>query len=209
MANHRADITGRVYGRLTAIRPTRTNKHGQWLWLYQCECGNTVEKGVLKPNSCNAGANGCGCKTWKTSSHDYYKTHKRLTWVHRAIKQRCLNKNCKDYPHYGGRGITICDEWLSLEVFCDWAIESGYREGLTIERINVNDDYCPKNCTWVRNELQPRNRTISVFYELNGETGDLRYWSDKTGINFNTLKNRINNYGWTLEKSISTPVRKK
>ncbi|WNA15551.1 hypothetical protein [Acinetobacter phage HFM1] len=207
MANKPKDITGVVIGRLTAI--SRTNeklKGGNYKWLFRCECGNTVVRSAKIVSHQNVGANGCGCRTWKTANHDYYKTHKKLTWVHIAMKQRCFNSSCKDYPNYGGRGITVCDEWLDLKTFCDWAVSTGYKEGLTIERINVDGDYCPDNCSWIVNDFQPRNRTISIIYEHNGLKGDARFWSEYSGINYNTLRNRLNNYGWSIEKALTKPI---
>ena len=206
MANHRTDITGRVYGRLTAIKPTKPNKHGQWLWLYKCECGNEIENEVFRKLTKNTGINGCGCFHHRSSNHGYYKTHKKLTWVHRAMKQRCLNESCKDYPHYGGRGIKVCDEWLNLKAFCDWAVSNGYQEGLTIERIDVDSGYNPENCAWICNDFQVRNRTISKIYEYNGLKGDARFWSEYSGIKYNTLRGRLHNYGWSIEKALTTPI---
>lgn len=206
MANKRVDITGKVFGILTAIRPTKPNKNGQWLWLYECKCGNFIEQMVFRRSHKNAGANGCGCTHHRESGHDYYKTHKKLTWVHTAIKQRCLNSSSKDYPHYGGRGIRICEEWINVKEFCDWAVSTGYKDGLTIERKDVNGDYRPENCTWISNDFQVRNRTMSKIYEYNGLKGDARFWSEYSGIKYNTLRGRLHNYGWSIEKAINTPI---
>lgn len=87
----------------------------------------------------------------------------------RSMKVRCTHSNDKHYKNYAGRGIRMCKEWFDFEVFYKWAIENGYQEGLTIERIDVNDDYKPKNCTWITPEEQAKNRRSSIFVEYNNK----------------------------------------
>lgn len=83
----------------------------------------------------------------------------KLYAVWLAIKQRCTNPHSKDYPHYGGRGIKRCRAWDDFAAFRAWAFGSGYAPGLTIERVDVNGDYCPENCTWIPKAEQGRNTT--------------------------------------------------
>lgn len=109
------------------------------------------------------------------------------------------------YKDYGGRGITICDEWEnSFQAFFDWAMANGYRDDLTIDRIDVNGNYCPKNCRWITNQEQASNRRTCHNLTYNGETHNLKEWAKIIGINYSTLRARINIYNWTTEKALST-----
>ena len=123
------------------------------------------------------------------------------------MKQRVYNKNCEAYKNYGGRGIEICDEWMkSFESFYNWAISNGYQEGLTIERKNVNGNYCPENCTWASKLAQTRNRrnTQQVYYK--NELKPLSQWCDELNLPYNTIRARINTYHWSIEKAFTTPI---
>ena len=206
MANHRKDITGEKFGMLTAIRPTRRDEKGRWIWLFECECGNTTERklgAMVKAQKAGMKSH-CGCSP-ALKTHGLSKRFQKLKWVWTSMKQRCYNPSCKDFPHYGGRGITICPDWHSFELFHAWAMYSGYREKVTIERIDVNGNYCPENCTWVKNERQALNRTNTLKYEYRGQMYDIRELSELSGINYYTLKGRLTHYGWTVERAISEP----
>ena len=119
-------------------------------------------------------------------------TGTRIYRIYKSMKTRCLNKNSKHYKNYGGRGIKICDEWLGehgFENFNNWAVENGYKENLTIDRINVNGNYEPSNCRWIELKLQARNRTNSVYLLFNGETVSPEELSKRTGLSVNTIYN--------------------
>jgi hypothetical protein len=133
-------------------------------------------------------------------------TNTKLYEVWKAMKKRCFNKNCKIYADYGGRGITVCEEWVSDFVsFYNWSMQNGYAEGLTIDRIDNDGNYEPSNCRWTTHDVQIKNRRKyknSVDVEINGETKTLMEWSKLTGISYNTLHKRIR-LGWQGEKIIS------
>lgn len=96
------------------------------------------------------------------------KLYPRIYKIWQGLRQRCNNPNCRDYPHYGGRGISVCEEWEnSYDAFIAWALGSGYQEDLSIDRIDVNGDYCPQNCHWATSVEQARNRGIAK----NNKTG--------------------------------------
>lgn len=207
MANHRKDITGEKFGMLTAISPAYRDEKGRWVWLFQCECGNTVERklGTMSKAQKDGVNSHCGCSP-ALKTHGLSKSFQKLYWVWKAMRQRCNNPSCKDFPHYGGRGITVCEDWGKFENFHQWAVSSGYREGLTIERKNVNDNYCPENCTWIGNEYQSRNRTDTVSFMYDGEMRDIRELSEISGIDYYTLKGRLTQYGWSLERAMNEPA---
>ena len=134
----------------------------------------------------------------------------RLNKIYRAIKQRCNNPQNPAYENYGGRGITVCAEWLnSFEAFRDWALANGYRDDLTIDRIDNDGPYCPENCRWVTMKQQGNNRRSNRVLTYNGENHTITEWAELTGINLHTLMGRLYVRGWNVEKALTTKVRRK
>lgn len=128
-----------------------------------------------------------------------------ISWM--AMNQRCNDKNHDNYKYYGGRGIKVCKRWNH---FINFYIDMGERpEGYSLERIDVEKDYSPDNCKWVSHKEQCNNRRSSRFIEFNGETRTLQQWAEFTGITRNTIEKRIDNYGWSVEKALTTPTRGK
>ena len=203
------DISGNRYGRLVAINPIRKN-NGIY-WVCKCDCGNTTE---VLPQHLNRGLiRSCGClrkdvSSKKNKKHGMSKTRIYKEW--KGIKERCLNKNNHAYKNYGGRGITICDEWLGengFEYFCDWAMQNGYQDNLTIERKDVNGNYCPENCCWIPLGEQALNTRNNVYLEYNGESKPISRWAKEYGINYQVFHNRVRNLGWSMERALHEPVR--
>lgn len=123
------------------------------------------------------------------------------------MKSRCLNPNTERYKDYGGRGITICDDWVdSFESFRDWAFENGYDETLTIDRIDVDGNYEPGNCRWITGVAQANNRRSNVVFTYNGETHNVTEWAAIVGIKPKTLFARLAS-GWSFEEAITTEVK--
>lgn len=125
------------------------------------------------------------------------------------MKRRVLNPNNKGYKDYGGRGIKICDEWFVYENFNSWAINNGYKEGLSIERKDVNGDYCPENCRWIARKEQASNKRNTKWLEFNNKRKTAKEWAKELGINYYTLMRRLNSYHWTVEKALTTPVKQR
>lgn len=126
----------------------------------------------------------------------------RINQIHRAMKRRCFNSHCPEYSNYGARGITVCDEWLSFESFCNWAMANGYTDELTIDRIDNNGNYEPSNCRWVDKFVQANNTRTNHFLTYNGKTQTVAQWARELGISHKTLENRVAQ-GWSDEKALT------
>lgn len=174
-----------------------------------CDCGKVVE--VRLNNFIHGRVKSCGCLQREIASNVARKHGLSLTKinnVYRAIKRRCYNKNCDEYKNYGGRGIKMCEEWrVNFTSFYNWAINNGYDSNKTIkeqsiDRIDVNGDYEPSNCRIVSCSIQARNKRDTRKYLYKGKLLDLKTISEKTGINYNTLWQRINKYGYTIGNAL-------
>lgn len=122
--------------------------------------------------------------------------------VWKTMRQRCFNPNCYDYDYYGGRGISICKDWNDASVFYNWAIENGYKKGLTLDRVDNNLGYSAKNCRWVDMVKQNNNRRDNNLITYKGETKTLSEWSRITGWSRTTLYKRKLK-GWKVDKILS------
>lgn len=133
--------------------------------------------------------------------------NKRLYSIWKNMKWRCLDNECPRYKDYGGRGVKVCDEWeKDFDCFADWAKENGYEMGLTIERKNVNGNYCPENCCWITRKEQTRNKRDTIFVEYNGETKSLMEWCEELGLVYDTIHNRIKS-GWDIKLAFEKEVK--
>jgi hypothetical protein len=125
------------------------------------------------------------------------------------MKSRCYYPKNQYYKHYGGRGITVCDEWRNDYIkFRDWAMCNGYSDDKSLDRIDVNGDYEPSNCRWATRKEQANNTTRNVTIEYEGSIFTISELADAVGIDMHTLWARLNRLGWSIEKSVRTPVRK-
>lgn len=133
--------------------------------------------------------------------------HLRLREIWRSMRKRTTNRACKDYAHYGGRGIRMCPEWESdFDAFERWALDHGYRGDLTIDRICNNRGYNPGNCRWITRKAQANNRTTARYYTINGKTRTLTQWCEMYGIPAHVVVHRIE-AGWDVERAITEPRR--
>lgn len=163
------DITGQRFGRLLVIQKAEPRKgYNGAMWKCVCDCGKTTI--VNGQNLKSGNTTSCGCygierKTNTPKTHG--KSGTRLHRIWKAMHSRCYNKNFHAYNHYGGRGITICDEWLhDFQAFHDWAIVNGYKDNLSIDRIDNDKGYSPDNCRWVTMEEQNKNKRAENGFKI-------------------------------------------
>jgi len=204
MAIPRAErLSGRKFGLLTVETLDHIGSSGHAYWLCKCECGGTK---VVRASHLKLGnVSSWGCIPPR-------RTHggsgSRLYVIWNAMKQRCFNANSPEYHLYGGRGITVCDEWRnSFEVFRDWALANGYRENLTIDRKDNDKGYCPDNCRWATAMQQANNTRKTRLLTYKGETRSVSEWARILGIRQSTLNMRLNKYRWSVEDALSKGVK--
>ena len=204
------DLTGQKFGRLTVIErsyiPSKKTR-----WLCKCDCGET--RHVLSYQLRSGKTKSCGCFS-KDFARENFSTHnlskEKLYFVHNTMNMRCHNENSTEYKNYGARGISVCDEWRGRQGvvnFYNWSLSNGYKEGLQIDRIDVNGNYEPNNCRWVSSKEQSINKRTNHLLNYNGETKTIKEFSEIYNIPYKTLFNRIVYLNWSIEKSLKHPVR--
>ena len=207
------DLVGMKFGRLTVLERgrDRVSKNGRKriYWRCKCDCGNIKE--VLGDNLRCGYTKSCGCIQKERVSKARYKhgdTDSRLYNVWSAIKRRCFNSTVPEYHRYGGRGITMCDEWLDYSAFRAWAYEAGYRNDAkrgecTIDRIDNNGNYCPENCRWATQQEQMNNIRNNHRLTCWGETHTIAEWSRICNIPYSKLFQRLYRHKMDPEKALS------
>lgn len=200
------DISGVRFGRLVAIKAT-SQKRYNYIWECLCDCGEIVE--VLGGRLASGKTTSCGClkremdKT-RSKTHGHSKSRTYHIWL--GMRNRCYNKNVKAYPHYGGRGITICDRWRnSFPSFLEDMGEAPAR--LSIDRINNDGNYEPSNCRWATDLTQARNCRKNVMITAFGKTLCVSEWAQELGVSGATISKRIR-LGLTPEDAITIPAQK-
>lgn len=195
------DLTGKKNGRLTVIESFRNDKK-QLFWKCQCECG--LETNVIHGNIFNGATKSCGCLRAEASQkHGGTGTKLYARWL--SIKDRILNPKNARFESYGGRGIKMCERWLnSFEAFRD-DMGPTYQEGLAIDRIDNDGDYCPENCRWANRFQQQSNMRNSRFLEFNGKRLIISEWARVTGLKRGTIMGRLNR-GWPMEMVLAPEI---
>ena len=165
------DLTGRRFGKLV-VKEFAGIKNGNALWRCECDCGN--EYIGTRDHLVSGNTRSCGCLGGQ-QHHGMHDT--RVYRIFSAMQQRCYNQNHSAYQNYGGRGIKICDEWMNpingRTKFLEWALSHGYRDDLSIDRIDCNGDYTPENCRWADRSLQGFNRrNANAITNVRGVTYD-------------------------------------
>lgn len=203
------DHTGERFGRLT-VTSLAGRENSKIYWTCKCDCGNIVTE--YAGDLVSGDIKSCGC--WKsdlttTRNWRHGISDVRLYSVWGSMKDRCLNPNCLGYSYYGGRGIEVCDKWRDdFKAFYDWAMDNGYQEGLTIDRIDNDGNYCPENCRWVTALENSHNSRACKNVTYNGETKCCREWDRTMGLYRGTVSRRLRE-GHTVEDAINTPQKHK
>lgn len=182
------DLTGKHFGNWTVISRAE-NKGHHTMWNCECSCG--ARKKVYATHLTSGLSPSCGCLTRNvigTLNYSHGKSKTRLYNIWCGIKGRCCNPNVSNFYLYGGRGITVCDEWnKSYESFEKWALENGYSDDLTIDRKDSNGNYCPENCRWSTPKEQSNNTRKTIFVEYDGKTFSVKGLSEYLNLNYNKL----------------------
>lgn len=195
------NLEGKKYGKLIVLEKTALrNTNRNVIWKCQCECGNIT----YVPTSClkSGHTKTCGCSLNKEALSNagkkggsvgkHYLSRTKIYKRYTHILSRCYNVNDIMYKNYGGRGIEVCEEWKNdFMSFYNWAMANGYREDLTIDRIDVNGNYEPNNCRWTDMITQANNKTNNHYIKYNGKRMTIAEYSREKGIDYTTAYRQI------------------
>ena len=206
---NRLNLVNHTFGRLK-VTDFAYSKNGRSFWKCKCECGN--EKIIIGKDLQRGTIRSCGCLRAETSRKrmtTHGATDSRLYNIWTSMKQRCeTSKKEKFIKDYQNRGIKVCEEWHDFAVFQKWALENGYKDNLSIDRIDNNKGYYPENCRWADNIIQANNKRNNRWLTYNNKTQTIAQWARELGMNYNTLGQRIR-MGWSVEKAFNKPMCKR
>lgn len=208
---------GQKFGKLTIIEYHHTEKRtypsrtiNYEYYKCRCDCGNEIL--ACKQNLKRGDTRSCGClqrEHIRNLNLMHGLGHTRLHNTLYLMLQRCYNKNNLSYKYYGGRGIKICDEWrYDFVNFYNWAMNNGYEDNLTIERIDTNGNYEPSNCKWITIQEQQRNKRSNLLLTYKNQTKCLAEWAEEKGLHYSALFHRIKK-GWDVATALNTSSRMK
>lgn len=199
------DLSGKKFGRLTALEICGRTHRGQCIWRCQCDCGN--KKDVVSNSLQTGNTKSCGCihksklsERNKSFAIDYKKT--RLYRIWGRMIYRCTNTASSDYSRYGGKGVKVCEEWMSFSNFQEWANSNGYSDNLSIDRIDFDGSYEPKNCRWATSKLQANNKSSNNLITYNGLTKSLAEWAEEYNTDSSKIRYRLRR-NWDINKVFS------
>ena len=202
------DLIGKRFGKLLVTELTDIKSHKERHWKCLCDCGNEYvakSSGLVhgKTTQCRQ----CSFKQISEKKNKGLSEPKRLHGIYVNMMTRCYNSNYVLFSRYGGRGITVCDEWRigGYASFRSWALSNGYSDDLTIERIDNNGGYSPDNCRWATRTEQANNRHTNRMLTANGETDTMANWSRRLSIPYWVLQRRLDSFGWSEEDALLTP----
>lgn len=204
----RKDVAGQRFGRLIALQDVGVKKDRHHIWRCICDCGAITEVAI---NQLTMGkTQSCGCLQRETASikntthgmrRHYEKPRLYRIWL--SMKDRCYNSNNKCFNSYGGRGITVCDEWKNDYIaFYEWAMKNGYADTLSIDRINNDGNYEPENCRWATSAEQSRNTSRNRIYQIDGEKLCRADVSKKYGVSISAILWRTEHKGMNIKEAI-------
>lgn len=194
------DLTGQRFGRLIVIG---VDDRGTKKTYYNCMCDCGKMKSIRSDGLTSGAVRSCGCikkeqdRVNLTAAHTHLQSGTRIYQIWQGMKGRCYNVHDVRYDRYGGRGITVCDEWKdSFPAFYEWAQSSGYQEDLTIDRIDNAMGYSPENCRWASQKEQSRNRDSNVKITIGNVTKTLTEWCEIFEVDARTVFARYHRHGF-------------
>lgn len=210
------DMTGMRLGRITVLEYAGTDKFQMATWKCRCDCGKVwnCRSTSLRYKPKSGEPKSCGCvRSARFKTHGLSSEYPESMQAFGNMLNRCNNPKSKHYRYYGGRGIRVCDRWNGRDKFPQFVEDMGERpKGLTLDRIDCDGDYSPENCRWATPKTQRLNRSSEAsgvgaidWITFRGETLCRRDMAAKHGINEGTLKSRIHEMGWSLERALTTP----
>lgn len=203
MSKKQRILAGQRFGKLLVLESCGRGKDRHYMSKVKCECG--VEYLVTDSELIHGRRKTCAKCSKVKETHGM--TNTRIFHIWQSMKQRCSNDKHRKYVYYGARGIRVCSEWNeSFESFYNWAINNGYKEHLTIDRIDVNGNYEPDNCRWVNTQVQANNKRNNRVVNYNGENYTIAELSALFGINYSCLYYRVQN-GWDMAKALNIQPR--
>lgn len=196
------NLAGQRFGRLVARSHAYSN-NGFNYWACECDCGNSK---ITRQDSLQKGmTKSCGClvkEQAKKHSTKHGQSGTRLYLIWNGMRQRCENPRDTTFHNYGGRGISVCNEWLNFNSFFMWAIANGYKDDLSIDRKDNNGNYEPGNCRWITLREQQRNKRTNRLITYDGKTMCLKDWENMLGFSRGLIANRLER-GWSIKNAIN------
>ena len=196
------NLKGVRFGKLVCLEHLFVEPRHRSCWFCKCDCGKTT---IVRTDQLKKKVRSCGCgiiehaKTGNNPRKHGLRNH-RLYYIYHGMKDRCYKQTSPAYQNYGARGIQICEEWKKdFMCFYNWAIRNGYKQGLTIDRIDVNGNYCPQNCRWATRLEQARNTRTNRKITYKGKTRCVSEWAQLLGIKSSTITERLKK-GWPIDK---------
>lgn len=199
-------VPGKKYNYLTMIRDLPESR----MALFRCDCGSErviSHYSVVTGRTISCGECQYHFKHMSETHSTHGKSNSKFYELYKGIIKRCYYPKAINYYLYGGRGITVCDEWRdSFQAFYDWSMANGYEPGLSIDRIDNDGPYSPENCRWVSLDVQANNKRTSHYLTYNGETKTVSQWAHERGMLKETLFERLKK-GWSIEDALTKPVQ--
>ena len=202
----RKNLTNKKFGHLQVIGSVGS-KNCRMVWACKCDCGNIIEVDTHSLTTGNTKSCGCYKYGGRLTHGEARKSQTRLYRIWSGMKSRCTNESHISFHLYGGKGIKVCEEWQSFEVFRDWANANGYNSALTIDRIYSTKDYEPNNCRWATYKKQSNNPSRNHYITAFGDTKTISEWSEVYGVPQRTIAARVNLLGWCPEDAVSISTR--
>lgn len=198
-------MIGATFGKLTVIDGPIRNKRTYWL----CRCGCGTEKAIRQDHLTGGRIVSCGCfrkELIGNSNKTHGMSNTRIYRIWKGLRNRCENENIPQYSDWGGRGITVCDEWRNFKPFYEWAMSHGYSDDLSIDRIDNNGNYCPENCRWVTEKEQALNRRSNIYLTHDGVTKHISEWDKVIGSKKSGRVRARLNAGWSVADAVTIHV---